>query len=83
VYAYSREIAKGDTFNLVAILQAHHGFTLEHAMETVAHLIESELMSLRLLAVSATSSRTERYIQSLKDMVAAILTWSRHTLRYG
>lgn len=82
LYAYAREASRGDAFNLVAILRAHHGFTLRKAMETVTHLIESELAILSLLSVPTTNSSMVRYLQSLKDMVAAILSWSAHTSRY-
>jgi hypothetical protein len=83
VYAYAREVDDGETFNLVTILHTHHGLTVKQAMETVTQLIEAELMGLRLLAVSTPSDHTQRYLQGLKDMVAAILAWSAHTLRYA
>lgn len=83
LYAYDREVSKGDPFNLVAILHAHHGLTLSRAVETVTNLTNSELAVFSLLSVPAADISMSRYLQGLKDMLAAILSWSAHTLRYA
>lgn len=82
LYAHAREAARGDAFNLVTVLIAHHNMTRDQAVDTIADLTNAELATLEFLAAPTREEILNRYFCGLKDMVAAILSWSADTERY-
>ena len=89
IFSYNVEQARGETHNMVVILQAHHGMTLQEAMDYAGELCRVTMDNFKAnvaLIPSFGCPKLDRdvaaYIQGVLDWIVGSLHWSFMSQRY-
>ncbi|TEB39611.1 terpenoid synthase [Coprinellus micaceus] len=88
IFSYNVEQSKGDTHNMIVILMAYHGYTLQGAVDYVGDLCQQTIDAFCHNKTKIPSWGPEiddmvaRYVQGLQDWIVGSLHWSFQTHRY-
>jgi 5-epi-alpha-selinene synthase len=90
VYGLQKELAHGDTNNLVMVVQQAHNCSLQEAMDRACVMLETEMRRFEQLAQSLpTCSPAEvdrdirQYLVDVGSWIRGHLEWERMSLRYS
>lgn len=94
VYSYEKEIARGDVYNLLVVLQATREYTLQEAVSDAVKMVEEKIerylelrSELPQVCTALALSRAEmdavmRYAEGLEDWLRGHNDWMTNTIRY-
>ncbi|EIW83693.1 terpenoid synthase [Coniophora puteana RWD-64-598 SS2] len=88
VFSYNKEQALGDTHNMITLLMAQHGLSLQGAVDFVGQLCAASITRFESGRTTLPSwgpdvdCDVQKYVMGLQDWIAGSLHWSFETERY-